>query len=295
VSNLRVLAVRAEPVNPGLGATTTLDALVYAPDAEIAQTADPSFTYAWSWCPRLGNPNDGFPCPVDEEQLQQLAATARLVDLPPLSLGADPTSAFRNPFPGAVLAHLCDQGYAGTPADCRGGFPVRVKVTVAHGGVERTATMILRLPITDDAASNANPRFEPGGPALGALMAGVEQPIDEQAAVTLPRLKETDLRAHVSDAEAESYVGLDDDDTVAVLRERLVLSWYVETGDVTADSFHTGYFPGLTDIGQFLSNKWKPGKQADFPLDHARLIVVLRDNRGGVSWASGVVGLEAAP
>jgi hypothetical protein len=291
LTNLRVLAIRAEPVNPAPGELTTLTALVYAPP----DTTRAPFTYAWSWCPQLGNANDGYDCAFTEQQLQQMGSGEGVTDVPPLTLGTEQTQPFRNPFPTALLSDLCDMGIAGTPADCQGGFPVRVKLTVTHAGEQRTATTVLRLPTSDGSPSNANPRFTSDSPALGALTAGVEQPIDDQAAVTLPRLEETDLRAHVDDAEAESYLGLDDSDNPAVLRERLVLSWYVETGDVTPDSFHTGYFPGLTDIGQFLSNKWKPAKKADFPSDQARIILVLRDNRGGVAWTTGTVGLEPTP
>jgi hypothetical protein len=291
LTNLRVLAIRAEPVNPGPGEITNLDALVYAPPS----TSDQPLTYEWSWCPKLGDANDGYKCAITEEQLQRIGSDAGLTDVPPLILGTEPAQAFRNPFPTTVVANMCDTGFAGTPGDCEGGFPVRITLRVSHASEQRSATTVVRLPIADDFTSNVNPRFDPGGAPLTALIGGTEQPIDEQAAVTLPRLKETDLRAHVVDAEAESYLGLDDNDVLAVLRERLVLSWYVETGDVTVDGFHTGYFPGLTDIDQFLANKWKPGKKADFPSDQARIILVLRDNRGGVAWTAGAVGLEPTP
>ena len=291
LTRLRVLAIGNEPVNPIPGEVTTFEALVYAPPA----IADQPFTYSWSWCPVLGQANDGYACPITDGHFQQMGANLGLVDLPPLKLGTDRTQPFTNPFPSALLADLCKRGFEGTLPDCEGGFPVRVNFTVVQAGPEHAATTILRLPIADGVPSNANPRFDPSGPALGALIGGVEQPINSQAALTLPRWKETDLRAHVADVEAESYMGTDDNDQPAVLRERLVLSWFVETGDVAADSHNTGYFPGQTEIEQFLSNKWKPSTTATYPNDQAQLIVVLRDNRGGVSWTSASVRLEPTP
>jgi hypothetical protein len=289
LTRLRVLAIRAEPVNPAPGQTTTFEPLVYAPPADAAEP----FTYAWSWCPLLGVADDGYKCPLGEDQLQQLRAALGSAEAPPLTLGTERTQSWRNPFPTAALAQLCRDGFSGIRPDCEDGFPVRIYFTVTHAGVEQKATTVLRLPIADGVPSNANPHFEATGAPLAIFKDGAEQPITSQSAPTLPRLKDTELRVHVADAEAESYMGTDNDNKPAVVRERLVLTWFVETGDV--ENEHTGYFPGETAIAQFLEDKWKPGKKADYQPDRAQLILVLRDSRGGVGWASGSVNLEPTP
>ena len=291
LTRLRVLAIGNAPVNPDPGQVTTFEPLVYAPPA----TAGQAFSYAWTWCPVLGEANDGYTCPISEAQIAQLRSDLGLDKIPSLSLGSYRTLSFTNPFPAAVLAEFCARGFEGTVPDCEGGFPVRVKVEVVNGDARQTATTILRLPIAAGVRSNANPRFDSAGPALTVLLDGAELSIDQQAVPTLPRWKETELRAHVADAEAETYAGTDDKGQPATLRERLVLSWFVETGDVATDSHNTGYIPGQTEIAQFLANKWKPATSATYEPDRAQLIVVLRDNRGGVSWASGFVHLEPTP
>ncbi|MEP6652129.1 MAG: hypothetical protein ABJA82_02155 [Myxococcales bacterium] len=291
LTKLRVLALRAEPINPQRGELVALESLIYAPPG----IADQRFTFSWSWCPYVGSPNDGYVCPLDDASLQALGAEMGVGDIPALTLGTDRTATFRNPFPSTVLTALCDRGFEPIPSECDGGFPIRIKFTVAVGDTRQTATTLIRLPTAEGVPPNANPAFDASGPPLTALINGVEEPIDDQGAVIVPRLKETKLRAHVADMESESYVGRDENGNPAVLREGLALSWYVETGDVTADAFHTGYFPGTTQIEQFLSNTWTPEQKADYPRDEARIIVVLRDNRGGVTWTSGLVGLETTP
>ncbi len=291
LTKLRVLAVRAEPVNPNVGEITTLDTLVYVPP----DAAGDPVTYSWSWCPELGDPSDGYRCPETDQEIQEMGAELGVTDIPPLSLGTDATATFRNPFPPAVLADLCNRGFELGASRCDQGFPIRIAVTVAQGNVRLPATTVLTLPVADGATTNLNPAFAAGGPAVTALMNGVDVPIDDQASVMLPRVIETKLHANVADSEAETFEGLDDDGQPALLRERLTLSWYVETGDVEPDSFHTGYFPGTTDLDKLLSNGWKPGERADYPRDDAQIILVLRDSRGGVGWTSGRVGLEPTP
>ncbi|MEO5767516.1 MAG: hypothetical protein ABIS92_04125 [Polyangia bacterium] len=291
LTKLRVLALRAEPINPQLGELVTLEPLIYAPPEMAGQP----FTYSWSWCPYLGSANDGYACPLDDASLHAMGREVGVSEIPSLALGTDGTATFRNPFPSTVLAALCDEGFEAIPSECDGGFPIRIKFSVAVGEARQTATTLIRLPTAAGVPPNTNPAFDAAGPPLTALVDGVEQPIDDQAAVSAPRLKETKLRAHVADLESETYVGRDEDGAPASLREGLTLSWYVETGDVAADAFHTGYFPGTTQIEQFLSNSWTPEQKADYPRDQARIIVVLRDNRGGVAWTSGTVALEPTP
>jgi hypothetical protein len=291
LTKLRVLALRAEPVNPAMGETTMLSPLVFAPATEPA----PPVSFAWSWCPLLGSANQGYACPVTDAQVQMIGAALGLSQpLPPLVLGTAETQSFANPFPAAALAKVCAEGALGLRPDCEGGFPIRFLVTVTRAAEVQTATVTVRLPIAAGVPSNVNPRFEsmPASP-IGVVVGGVEQPVDDRAAPVLPRLRETELRAHVTDAEAESYLGKDDNGQPAMVRERLTLSWFSETGDFESD--RTGYFPGKTELGQFLTNKLKPQKKADYAPDRTRVIVVLRDSRGGVNWAQGAVGLEATP
>jgi hypothetical protein len=283
IKSLRVLAVRSEPVSPPAGASTTLSALVFTPDPA------PSLTYAWSWCPFPGSASAGYPCKVTEADLAQLGGG---VTIPPFDLGTGATASFMNGLPPEALQPLC-AGVPGAPEvmlDCDGGFPVQIKLTVKSDSDEVTAVRTLRLPVVAAPEPSTNPTLE----GLTAEVGGMDVPVDDAAAATLPRLANTVIKAAVPLEASETYTGRDDNDQItAGLHERLILSWFVESGDV--DSPLTSYIAGQTPLEDATRNKWKPARTKDYQRGDSRLIVVLRDSRGGVSWKTGKVNLEPTP
>lgn len=291
LEKLRVLALRAEPVNPSFGNATTLDALVYS--------VDPApLTFAWSWCPLSGPADTAGTCPVTDEQVQQLGtAVGASEPLPPLVLGTEATQAFKNVLPAAALAAICTNGLmvgqGAQPAtlklDCTGGFPIRFTLVVTQGIVSTTATTVLRLPIVEGATSNANPKVD----NLVVARDSGPVPFASEPPPVLPRLKNTKVRVSVGDGESETYMGPDDDNNIVPLRERLNLSWFAETGDMKSD--RTSFLDKANTIADAVVNEWKPQKTADYPKSTAKMIVVIRDNRGGVGWTSGTVTLEPTP
>jgi hypothetical protein len=283
LDRLRILAVRALPVNPAEGETTVIEPLVYT-------TADAAAsTFAWSWCPLLGFSGDGYQCPVTDADVAALATSLGATEPPPpLELGTDPTQSWKNVFPADKLAAICAMGVDGFNLDCDGGFPVRFKVTIQNGDAEVIATTVVRLPI-DASPSNVNPDIT----GIQAIVAGAPQTIDDSAAVTLPRLEETELRAVVDPAQSQAYPSVDVDGKPVTLRERLIVSWFSEQGDI--DTPITAYIDGKTDLADALANLIEPRSTEEDPAAQARLIVVLRDNRGGVSWTTGVAKLGVMP
>jgi hypothetical protein len=283
LEKLRVLAVRAEPVNPAEGATTTLESLVYVTPSQPASAS----TYAWTWCPILGNSADGYTCPFTDAEVAMLATQLGATKAPPpLAFSTEEKPTFENVFPAASLATVCANGFGDFKLDCENGYPIRVKVTVTNGGESVVATAVVRLPI-DATPSNVNPVID----GLELLLAGGAQTVDEAGTVELPRLVETVFHAKVDDAQSESFMGKDDSGEPATVRERLVLSWYSEMGDL--ESTQTAYIPGKSEIVRLTDNKIEARTKEDDPADTSRVIVVLRDNRGGVSWTTGVVQLGA--
>ena len=281
----RVLALRAEPVNLRPGDATTLDLLVYAPPG-----SSNAITYTWSWCPVLGSAADGYTCPFTDADVQALATQLGASEPPPaLVFSHDAAPAFKNVFPAQSLRAVCDNGFGDFKPDCENGYPVRVKVTVENGSESVVATAIVRLPTDVSVASNLNPSIA----GIDAMLEGQARSIDDSAQVELPRLVNTTVRARIDAAQSESFMGFDRDNQPAVVKERLVLSWYSEQGDL--ESTQTAYVDGLSDFERLLENKLKPLTKDDDPADTARVVVVLRDNRGGVSWTTGVVKLGALP
>jgi hypothetical protein len=280
LTSLRVLAIQGEPPAPAPGETTTLTPLVFTPEPT-------TLTYAWSWCPFPGSATAGYPCRLTQDDLNALAGGAA----PSLDLGSGPTAMLPNSVDPALLARLC-AGEPGVPqlVDCEGGFPVQIKLTVATPDDEVTTVWTLRLRFDPATTPNTNPQID----GLAATLDGVDQPLGDMPTVTLPRRQDTVLKAAVAEADSEVYRGKDDEGVVRDdLRERLFLSWFIESGD--SKDARTGFIAGQVPLERALMNKWKPDATKDYPRDTARLVVVIRDHRGGVGWRSAIVRLGDTP
>jgi hypothetical protein len=291
IQELRVLAIRSDPVAPAPGETTTLSALIFTPDP------DPTITYAWSWCPLAGAANDGYPCEIDEAELAALAGGAGQ-SLPPYNLGTGATAQLPHTISSAVLEQLCTAtgaAVAGLPIDlgCDGGFPVQIQLTVKTASDEVKAIRRLRLRRASDTEPNTNPRVD------GVFVVTRDEadnetsavPITDTPDVTLFRAEEALLRAVVPPESAEPYTGKDDNRQPIATKERLSLAWMIETGDTKNGT--TNYVEGLNTLAEAMKNEWEPGRVEDYARSTARLFLVVRDNREGVAWRSGIVQLGA--
>ena len=297
IQELRVLAIKSEPVAPAPGESTTLSALVYTP------MPDPSVTYAWSWCPLPGASKDGYPCLIDEAQLQSMAGMAGQT-LPPYNLGNGETAQLPHTIDPVVLQQLCAARAAtvvgGQPlgADCDGGFPVQIKVTVKTATDEVTAVRRLRLRLAPGGEPNNNPRIE-GLSLIEETPDGMEiaTSIEEGMPRTLFRAPEDQtLRATVPLEVAEPYTGKDNNLQPTATRERLSMVWFIESGDTDEDTTSfVADLVGARPITEAFTNTWSPARVKDYPRDTARLILVLKDNREGVVWRDISFRLMEAP
>jgi hypothetical protein len=210
------------------------------------------------------------------------------VALPSFDLGDGLTARLPHTIDPAVLKGLC-AGVPGSPVrpDCRGGYPIQIKVKISSGGDEVVTVSTLRLRF--EGQPNANPYID----GLSAVVDGVERPIGGEPEITLPRIGGTVIKAALPESLSESYLGENDEGQPAEVRERLYLSWFVEGGNT--DDMITSYIAGKIPIDALLKNEWTPPKLKDYAKDTARLYVVVRDNRGGVFWRSGVVRLGGMP
>jgi hypothetical protein len=277
--SLRVLAVKSEPVAPGPGETTTLSALVFTPPGVTVTS------YEWSWCPISGPSTDGYPCLVSEAELEMMGAG----DVPSFDLGTGETATLEHTIDPALLALVC----AGNPdqpglVDCQGGFPVQVKLVVTAGAETITTVRNLRLRFREEDEPNANPVIDGLIADQGAgeedLVAGMP---------TLPRGVETDIRVKVDASHVESYTDVDDEGQPETVKERLIVTWFVESGDV--DSERTVFIDGVTTLEEALENTWEPDGADDYVRDESAIVVVVRDNRDGVAWLRGSATLGAMP
>jgi hypothetical protein len=283
LTSLRVLAVQSEPVAPLTGETAVLTPLTYAPPGVAIER------YRWEWCPFPGSSSDGSPCLVTEDEARDLAGAAADT-LPPFDLGDEPTAAFENSLDPDLLSALC-AGAAQVPAlaDCEGGFPVQVKLTVETADEEIVTLRRLRLRFDPDSEPNANPTIE----GLTAEVGGEEVELGDAPDVSLPRRSETTIHAQVPEEASERYTRLDDDGQPEERSERIILTWFVESGD-TGDE-RTIFIEDSVSLEDATENEWEPDGEDDYPDDESLLVVVVRDGREGVTWRSGRVALEPDP
>jgi hypothetical protein len=191
------------------------------------------------------------------------------------------------------------------------GFKVNVMVKVTPacpsllptGFSPLTAVYALHLPTNDGIPVNHNPNL--AAVALPNLPTGVAR-----------RDQHVDLQLGIDIAESEHLAvpgTVDYNSGTGETRhyEHLSFAWYAEAGDFRGKGKGdtTGYLPtaqppgedagpSVDDLSNFAfntSNQWDSPKQEDYSYDVAAIIVVVRDGRGGVGWASTQVSLETTP
>ena len=279
LETLRVLAIRSDPVSPASGETANLSALIYTTPGQ------PVTSYAWSWCPWVGPSTSGYPCLVTEADLSALSGEPVSFDL-----GSSPTASLTNSIDPTTLQAIC----AGAPPfspppDCTDGLPVTIALTVTTANDQVVSIAPLDLRFSAGQENNNNPTI--GEPF--ALVGGVNEDLDVVGTPILPRLMETPIGVMVPDDASETYLGTDNDGNPASIREQLVLTWFVESGD-TQDQ-NTTFIDGVIPLAQATSNQWTPDSEARYSPDTAALIVVIRDGRNGVAWTSGLAHLAPTP
>lgn len=284
LSALRVLAVQSEPASPGPNETALLTPLTFVPEGESA-------TFSWSWCPIPGDPAEGSPCLVDEDDLR--AALGDGVTVPSFDLGSEGTARFRHDVSPDLLRALC--AGQGPPSltlsvpDCVRGFPIQIRLVLGTGSDQ--VVSVKRLVLRFDAAQepNQNPVIE----SLSAAVDGAREALDDAATIGFPRGRELALEAGFSDAQAELYTDLDDAGLPTTARERLLLTWFVEAGETEVE--RTSFVAGELALDEARRNLWRLPRIEAYPADTARLVLVARDQRGGVGWRAARIGLGGTP
>lgn len=309
LKRLRLLTVQAEPPNPRVGQPTVLRPLVYVPPGE-------DVTYEWSWCPVPTDSQEGYRCPVEQVALDTMAAQAGLSGVPPLALGTGESVVFTNPFPPTLLASLCSGdsaamqlfGVTAGAYDCSvATLSMQVMLTV-RGSTTDTGVVSLRLPIDDSTAGNHNPLIT----GIAVIRPEPMRLLDDTGLVRVPRDRKVDLRALIASSEAESYLdkqlGPDDEYVrdeaghlvLATTQERVTLSWFTEGGGFV-ERLTSWSVKDLDSNGSPLpfeaatDNPWTTPKVDDYGRTSSLILVVARDNRGGVAWTRGAASFEDAP
>jgi hypothetical protein len=141
-------------------------------------------------------------------------------------------------------------------------------------------------------------------------------PLDDEARIIVKRDKHVGVQLAIGIEQAEhlavpSSVDFDSSRNLTRHYEHLDFAWYMEAGNPSGrgKGETTGYLPTLMPPGQDnppsaedyenfefnTTNEWDLPKVEDYKYKTARIIVVVRDGRGGVDWTSKVVRMEDLP
>ncbi|MEL6759692.1 MAG: hypothetical protein AAFP04_04745 [Myxococcota bacterium] len=279
INGPRLLALRASPSTLAPGETTQVDALV-------VDTTAPRMR--WRWCPLLGGPSNDFECLIDEDTLSDTLVGAG-GDRVSYDLGADEVAEFSHLLPGSAIDAVCQQLAAielpnlTSTIDCTQGLPISVVVDAQLDG--RTVVAVKEVLLL---ASDQAPFFGNRNPTVLGLSLRVDGNLVVLTPGSPPSLAAGETRDLVADIPLESsetYSGVD-----GPTRERLVMSWFTTAGEL--DTERETFIDGERDFEEARDVEWTappPGDALEGTID---FYVVVRDDRGGVSWAQGAVELE---
>ena len=281
LSGFRVMAIQADRPWVGEGEPVEATALVHT------TTAGAEVTWRWSWCPLPVEGEGEVTCAIAEGDFQELVveATGEAFVAPGYALGDAPTARLTYPVPSGSVTAVCEAlqrrelpTLLENP-DCDREMTVVILLEASAEG--ETITAFKRVVLTADAATplNANPSLLE---VVAVPASGEPVTLGEEGAAALRSGEGYRLRASVPEGAVERYT--EDDGEEAA--EDLTLTWFVTGGET--DFARTGFIEGETTLEEAGENGWttpaEPGE--------ARLVVVVRDNRGGVGWLSRAVAVE---
>jgi hypothetical protein len=287
LEGFRVLALRASPPSLNGGESTTLDALTFVEGEPVS-----SLRYRWSWCPARLPSTMGGDCALDE------AAFARLLGLDgndvDFDLGDQATAKFTYPGQAELYQVACENSASADDKgafvfSCEGGFPISIRADITYQEQTIRIQKEVRL-LFGDLPTNKNPELG----ALSFLRVNSDtapQPWPEETAAQLALGERYEVQVEVAEASAERFVP---EATVVVpspkeRQESLYISWFVSSGEMDQD--RTSFIENGVSLAKFGKNEWLLPKAGDEKRNAARMLLVLRDERGGVSWLSRTVEL----
>ncbi len=288
LESLRVLGIASSPADLTTGDVASLSALVYEPTGQTP-------SYQWSWCPARGGADDDFACLISEAELQAAWATLNTgTTLPPYDLGTGETAAVELVFDTSQVFAICELLSVDQPEPelalfaclARLGLSIELRVTTATEEI----VALKSIPVVEaDAERNQNPAIG-SGIALVQRGGGVLQPGDPLRAERV-----YDLTVDIDLSESETFLpeAQEGQDPPVPQGEALFLSWFVTTGSThRKGDVRTSYFEG-GELESLVENTWD--MDFDITTDTARLFLVLRDERTGISWTEYQFDLLEAP
>lgn len=291
LDRVRILALKSEPASLAAGDTATLSALVYDPE-------DLNMSYSWSWCPIRNGANEGFTCALEEADLQAIWATLNNgKELPPYDLGNEPTAQFTNQFDGDTVMEVCSTLMKDEDADdfalfsCVMGLELSVELRMTSGDQEWVALKNLDLILDETKIQrNTNPTILPEMREVTQIipqgkMAPLRQKVEPGEA--LYEGGRYEFIANIDEEQAERFnapklEGVKGSAGGEEKKENLYINWFVTKDAVKYRLEGTLFVDGGLDFEDLITNEVELAETVKS--GEIRLILVLRDERGGVDW-----------
>lgn len=272
VDRTMVLGMKIEPAEarPGEGVTATL--LVASPEGPV--TAPPA-SFGFCTTPKLltengsvsascqrgvvapiGDAPGSVATPLPADTCFTFGPEVKAAELRPRD--PDATGGFYQPIRAQLAGGIVSFGFA------------RVKCNLAYAAADAVTAFTAQYKL------NTNPSLLP----LEARVNGALTSFD-----AIPRGAEVVLRASWKPEDAEAYVAFDQASQLVVpRRETMRVSWFTTAGSFTSD--RTGR--GEAELESFTENVWVAPSEPR----RVHLFTVLRDARGGMSFASVVAEIR---
>ncbi len=295
VQGLRVLAFG--PDKPALlpEETASMSALVAADE-------DAELSYVWEWCPFSAGAVSGYECGLDQAQLDELLAQSPIpAEAPNLLFGGGPSPELPYPLPAPLLQGVCAQlqsqelpEFVELP-DCEASFPITLRLTVADNtGNSVVAVKTLRLlygpPQGEDV--NVNPLMDAVRISPNKVSRDEAELLEPGVPFPVKRDQTYNIFIDVAPEQAQTFTPLpsEDDPAPEPRLETLQAQWFFQGGAFEFDE--TIFIEDFVGFDVLTNNKFTAPKTRDYEAEELKIYILLRDNRGGISWAERVLKLE---
>ena len=300
LEGLRVLAVRSTPPAILPGQQATLDAFVFDESDQLDDVR-----YRWSFCPARLPASQGGECALDEDELADLTG----LDLD-FDLGEEPTATLEHSLPPPLLQALCngtdsnpdDGGAQGFVLDCEQGLPLSVELVVEQGGDRIRSFKEVRL-LLDDTDPELNPQIDDllfvevpreidDMDIEDEISEDDAEPVAEDGSTEFELPKRIRLFADVPESATERFMrparGFETEGKEKL--ENLAITWFVSSGSTEKE--RTAFTDGTSELSAIRANTWRLPFPRDEDRDEAQVVLVIRDERGGVNWLQRSVELS---
>ena len=186
--------------------------------------------------------------------------------------------------------------------DCEQGLPLSVELVVEQGGDRIRSFKEVRL-LLDDTDPELNPQIDDllfvevpreidDMDIEDEISEDDAEPVAEDGSTEFELPKRIRLFADVPESATERFMrparGFETEGKEKL--ENLAITWFVSSGSTEKE--RTAFTDGTSELSAIRANTWRLPFPRDEERDEAQVVLVIRDERGGVNWLQRSVELS---